>query len=82
MPSYYFTVLCFKRGQLQWVVEMENLSRVANFLVASEGKRVKSHNECVIHVHKEYVSAVGATVPLDLFKADGVEELKLMALEA
>lgn len=82
MQSYYFTVLCYKRGQLQWVVEMEKLSRVASFLVASEGKRVKTHHECEIHVQKDYVSVVGAGVDLEIFKACGVEELKRMALEA
>lgn len=82
MSGYYFSVLCYKRKKLQWVVEMSELSHAANFLIASEKHRTKINAECQIHIRKDFVSATGAYVVLDQFNADGVEELKRMALEA
>lgn len=82
MPSYYFTILCYKRGRLEWVVEMEKLSRVVRFVLNSEAHRAKSHHECEIHIQKDYVSAPGASVDLEIFKAYNPKALMRIALEA
>lgn len=82
MNSYYFSVLCYRRKRLQWVVEMSELSHVATFLIASEKNRTKHNAECEIHIRKDFVSARGAYVVLDQFSADDVKDLNRIALEA
>ena len=82
MNSYYFTVACYKRKRLEWIVEMEKLSRVANFLVKSEPHRAQSHHECEIRICKDYVSAPNASVDLEVFKAYNPKALMRIALEA
>ncbi len=82
MQSYYFTILCYKRQKLEWIVEMEKLSRVADFLIKSEPHRAQSHHECEIHIKKDYVSASGASVDLEIFKAYNPNALMRLALEA
>lgn len=81
LNSYYFTVTCYKRGAMQWIVEMEDLSRVAIFLIDSESYRTKKSAECEIRIEKDYVSCSNASVLLEKFKADNIDELRLLAME-
>jgi hypothetical protein len=83
MPSYYFSVSAFKKGKLQWVVEFEQLSRLARFILASEQLRVKVCHDVIIKVEKSFVSLpVSENILLEEFKADCSATLKVMALEA
>ena len=79
MNSYYFAVKCYKRKKLQWVVEMENLSRLAKFVITSEGNRTMVSPECTIEISKQYVSVTSGT-RLEMFGAVKCDELKQMAL--
>lgn len=84
MRSYYFTISLWKRGnKLQFVVEMEHLSRVARFILASEGLRVNTHHDCTVKVEKSFVSMpLSENVLLEEFKVSDIDVIKRMALEA
>lgn len=79
MQSYYFVVEIYRRKQLQAVVEMDEFSRMARFVVETEQYRCKTHAECEVHVSKAFVSYNGRAL-LEVFNADNMDELKRVAL--
>ena len=87
MQSYYFTIICYKRGAMEWVVEMEKLTRVAQFLIQTEKYRPKSigksrrKGDCEIHVIKDWVSIPNASQTIDTFRASDSQAMKRVALE-
>ncbi len=81
LKSYYFVIEIYRRGQLNTIVEMEKLSRVASFLLKSEKNHVKTHYDCTVTVNLAYVSSKQIHC-LDRFNAVDMDEIKRLALTA
>lgn len=79
LKSYYFVIEIYRRGQLNTIVEMEKLSRVAAFLLKSEKNHVPSHYDCTVTVNLAYVSSKQMHC-LDRFHAVDMDEIKRLAL--
>jgi len=79
MNSTYFVIEIYKRGQLQTIVEMEKLSRVARFTLDTEQYRVNTHYECKVCINLAYVCGK-QMIGLEQFTADSMDDVKRLAL--
>lgn len=85
MNIHYYKIRALERrrgtSKLLWVVEISDFLKLSEFVVASKGKRVKTHADCVITLSQCYVSSEAELI-FENFMADGNQELMKMALEA
>lgn len=80
MNATYFSIVARSPQNKQlWRVDLDRLSQVARFVIDSEPFKCKSHAECTIAIQQQHVGMPSLSTVLEVFKADGAEELQRLA---
>jgi hypothetical protein len=83
MNAYYFTVSIYKRKVLQKVITINDLHRLARFILDSEDHRREKFKEGFVRIEKCYAGmGTNCNVLLEQFDADRLDGLTVKALKA